>query len=436
MDTLNLNMNGKEFLFLHKDSIGPFIASSFLFMVLIILCIYFIYIKEQVSKYQFTILLTLFIYIFAYGMLTNSKTTIQGLFWIRIVYTAIVLNSITLVLSLYNSIKKSDNIIKSLLVFCSVTFLMLIWFTELIVVNKMIYTVHPKMIDGKFTIYFLIYHFLLAVIVMIKIFKKFIKDKSSRQITWPNLFAIVFWTMFNVYLAYAGKILNKTPNIWWSIIIILICLSLSFLLKIKVDNENLVKNIKEKNGLYQRMSRDFLTGVYEKNYFFQIIGNELLNLKKRKSSLFLIFIDIDKFKKINDTYGHNMGDDILRGFGKMLNETLKDKGISARYGGDEFLTLLFDSSEDFVIKTQEEIIEKYKALLEKYKIHNKSNFGISIGIISSKYWDDSITNIMIKADKAMYNSKSQGPNNISIYTNINEKENINLIPKITKPKSN
>ncbi|MBE0478684.1 diguanylate cyclase, partial [Candidatus Aerophobetes bacterium] len=98
--------------------------------------------------------------------------------------------------------------------------------------------------------------------------------------------------------------------------------------------------------LKEQAIRDHLTGVYNRRYFSQIINKEIKRARRYNSPIVFLMIDINRFKEINDIFGHQTGDFMLQRVAKMLQEELRETDIIIRYGGDEFLVLLLDVKED------------------------------------------------------------------------------------------
>lgn len=157
--------------------------------------------------------------------------------------------------------------------------------------------------------------------------------------------------------------------------------------------------------------KDNLTGLVNRAYFEKLLQKEFENSKIFKYSFSIIMLDIDKFKLINDKYGHSAGDKVLKSFASILNSTFRRDDIVCRYGGDEFIILLPKTTIDIASEVADRLkenIEKNILKLEKFNI----KFTASIGI--TQYYDeDEPSKIIEKSDKAMYNSKRLGFNLIS-----------------------
>ena len=160
---------------------------------------------------------------------------------------------------------------------------------------------------------------------------------------------------------------------------------------------------------------DGLTDCYNKTYFNQVCDLAVKKCKVTGTPLSLTIFDIDYFKKLNDTYGHNAGDSIL----KELAQLIKQRGARkddtfARYGGEEFVILLPKTN----LKQGYEISERIRKLVEEHKFlyEDKELFiTISVGVADYRPGVDTGTELFKRADKSVYISKDQGRNQVNFY---------------------
>ncbi len=150
-----------------------------------------------------------------------------------------------------------------------------------------------------------------------------------------------------------------------------------------------------------KSTHDLLTGVYNRSFFKKKI-NELI---KTNTPFSIAFIDLDNFKYVNDTFGHNKGDEVLIKTAKILKSNLKGKDIIARFGGDEFVVAIIDCDEKCAKHMLEKIQKEINFVFREYEV------SASIGIASFpkiKTYDELIKT----ADKKMYEAKKDGKNKI------------------------
>jgi two-component system cell cycle response regulator len=188
--------------------------------------------------------------------------------------------------------------------------------------------------------------------------------------------------------------------------------------ELKQKNEELdrlSREVMEKNIQLQDLAdKDGLTKAYNHRYFKDYLEHQLYQYKRNKVSLSLIMIDIDFFKKINDTYGHQAGDQVLQQLSAILRQKTRQSDLVARYGGEEFAIVLNSTDVQGAAQFGEKIrefIEDYNFKLEGNEILHVT-VSIGIGVV---YSGISGSNQLIEmADKMLYHSKRNGRNRITI----------------------
>lgn len=173
----------------------------------------------------------------------------------------------------------------------------------------------------------------------------------------------------------------------------------------------------ESINLFEKISnmanRDFLTGSYNRRYFFESANAKFAKAKRNSSALALATIDIDKFKNINDTYGHDVGDVAIKEIKKVLDRNLREYDLVARFGGEEFCILL----EDITCKDLKNLFERIRVDFEKniIKIDNvELKYTVSTGIAYGVF--DSLEEMLKISDEELYKSKENGRNQVNIKT--------------------
>ena len=132
-------------------------------------------------------------------------------------------------------------------------------------------------------------------------------------------------------------------------------------------------------------------------------------MKKKESALAVIMLDIDHFKSFNDTHGHTAGDELLAVLGELLRNQTRQSDIACRYGGEEFVILLSDTSLEVATRRAEAIRQSFE---ETYISFEGKNLQATISIGISIYPDhgDQPESLIIQADQALYQAKSSGRN--------------------------
>ena len=171
---------------------------------------------------------------------------------------------------------------------------------------------------------------------------------------------------------------------------------------------------RQKNILYYRANHDELTGLPNRTLFMAELKKGLVEAKQSQQELVLMFIDLDRFKKVNDSLGHSVGDKMISIVGERLKLIVDKNDIVARLGGDEFLVLIKDVKKhnDILVKVTKILkIIKEPISIEHYTLYSSASIGIS------RYPIDDIRadNLLKYADTAMYKAKEEGGDNYQFY---------------------
>lgn len=161
-------------------------------------------------------------------------------------------------------------------------------------------------------------------------------------------------------------------------------------------------------------NKDFLTGINNRRSLFEL-GKKLYDEHKLKNEpLTLIMLDIDHFKKVNDNYGHDAGDVVIKEIAELIERRICDKCVLGRYGGEEYVVVM-PRSVDVASRKFDQIrkgIEKTVFKCEELRI----NVTISLGIAEVDFETDTLESCITKADSALYESKKNGRNRITVYS--------------------
>ncbi len=159
------------------------------------------------------------------------------------------------------------------------------------------------------------------------------------------------------------------------------------------------------NKLESTSNIDSLTGLYNRRYVTGALSDEINRTKRSSSSFSILLIDIDNFKKINDEYGHNVGDDVLVEFGQIVQENIRSVDVASRWGGEEFLLLCRDTDLQGACQVAEKLLNAIRA----YEFHAISRLTASIGVATIED-DDAYSSLVARADALLYQVKKSGKN--------------------------
>ncbi len=203
-------------------------------------------------------------------------------------------------------------------------------------------------------------------------------------------------TMFPVNISLASVIFDQKEHVLATIIDI----------SGKIDTEK---------RLWREANYDSLTDLPNRKLFYELLAQEQKIANRHKKTIWLMFLDLDGFKEINDTYGHDKGDILLIEVARRLKKTIRESDILARLGGDEFVILL--TGIDNVADTELVANSIIDSIAHKYILDESEAFvSASIGIASYPNDADNTNDLMRFADQAMYQAKADGKNRLHYFT--------------------
>lgn len=176
-----------------------------------------------------------------------------------------------------------------------------------------------------------------------------------------------------------------------------------------------VATLNLQSKLENQSIRDALTGLFNR-YFMQIsLDRELSRAARKRQTLAVLMLDVDHFKRFNDTYGHAAGDAALQGIANILKTGIRSEDVACRYGGEEFTILLPDITPESATERAQGILSAVSRLSVSLGAQTYSEFTISIGIAFYPNDGEAPDLLLRRADEALYRSKRQGRNQVSLY---------------------
>lgn len=185
---------------------------------------------------------------------------------------------------------------------------------------------------------------------------------------------------------------------------------------------------KREAGLKIQADKDPLTMAWNRRYFEKLVPEYITECIKKSQNFSLLMLDADKFKNINDVYGHKLGDKVLIELANICRTSLRTDDIVARSGGEEFVVFLNNTDTDLALK----VAERLRRNIENASVDDDNGeavrFTVSIGVVSSEK-TSSLDILLRQVDDAMYLAKKRGRNQVALY---NEEDVKVLLNKKTK----
>jgi diguanylate cyclase (GGDEF)-like protein len=173
--------------------------------------------------------------------------------------------------------------------------------------------------------------------------------------------------------------------------------------------EEIIERKKMEQKLVQLATVDPLTSIFNRRKFDEVLQYELNRDTRYKNDLSLVFCDLDNFKKINDKYGHKVGDEVLKAFTQLVSKTIRRTDVIARWGGEEFALLMPETNIMIATITA----EKLRKETEKYDFPHAGKLTASFGV--TQFVDgDTESSLINRADEALYKAKKNGRNRVDV----------------------
>jgi diguanylate cyclase (GGDEF)-like protein len=175
-----------------------------------------------------------------------------------------------------------------------------------------------------------------------------------------------------------------------------------------------LSNLRLQESLREQAIRDPLTGLFNRRYMQESLDRELRRAQRRRMPMGVIMIDIDHFKRFNDTFGHAAGDELLREMGTFLQGQTRAEDIACRYGGEEFALILLDASAEDTEERAKLLREEAARLRVEYGHEPLGNITISVGVAVFPDHGGAAETLLKAADAALYRAKAGGRDRVMV----------------------
>ncbi len=188
-------------------------------------------------------------------------------------------------------------------------------------------------------------------------------------------------------------------------------LAVSFAESIKMS----ISNLKLREALREQAIRDPLTGLYNRRYLENVLPRELNRSVRSQRPISIVMVDIDHFKRFNDTYGHKAGDLVLQSVARTMQEFLRSSDLACRFGGEEFVLLLAEMDGETAVRRVERLLEQVSLLTIEIEGLGLPTITFSAGVASCPLHATQQEQLLGLADAAMYAAKNGGRNQVLLY---------------------
>ncbi len=174
-------------------------------------------------------------------------------------------------------------------------------------------------------------------------------------------------------------------------------------------------NVRMRAELQSQVTRDPLTNLYNRRYMEESLANEVRRVARKNASLGVLMIDVDHFKEFNDTYGHEAGDIVLQELSALFQKNIRGGDIACRYGGEEFLLILPDTTLDIASQRANDLVKRVREMQVTYQQQNH-HITVSVGVASAPDHGQDVHGLVNAADTALYYAKNSGRNQVVVFS--------------------
>ena len=220
-----------------------------------------------------------------------------------------------------------------------------------------------------------------------------------------SMMSLSVYFVYILIAYYAMKFENLWLEVVYPLIFSIAAFTCTYIIKYLIKSRDFEQQ-------YKLATTDGLTELYNHRYFQEQIRMQVEQSKRYNNNFSLIIIDIDFFKKFNDTFGHQSGDAVLRQVAQTLKKNVRATDIVCRYGGEEMSIILPNTGKDEAFSTAQKICERVANRKFKLAGDKETNVTISLGVSTFPFDGDSASAIIKEADKRLYNAKNNGRNQV------------------------
>ena len=251
-------------------------------------------------------------------------------------------------------------------------------------------------------------------------FKKLDSDIVTQKVTYSRLYERFDWIVcMGVNIDDLDHYQHQArENMRLSQALILIGISFTWLVLLgfmfmAYRNSNVRLFEKRTKELSDRLEWDTVTGANSRDFGEKLLEKELENVKKGQKNTLLVMLDVDYFKQFNDNYDHELGDQVLRSFVDAVKSAVRDSDVVIRWGGDEFIAVLYNVDPEYQPATGDRILESIRSI-DIPELKKEHGITASMGFAWFESTDADVTETLARADEAVYRAKEAGRNNWKI----------------------
>ena len=173
-------------------------------------------------------------------------------------------------------------------------------------------------------------------------------------------------------------------------------------------------NLKLREKLRTQSVRDPLTGMFNRRYMEESVARELLRVTRKNAPMGIMMVDIDHFKKFNDTYGHEAGDTLICAVAKVLQSTVRGEDIVCRYGGEEFTLVMPEACQEITLKRANALCQQIREISIQHRGQPLGRISISVGVAMLPEHGKTAEDLLRAADLALYEAKAAGRDRVVV----------------------